>query len=999
MSPTPESDPFSTAALRDAVLQAWRSSPTRFTEDANAEEDLRLGGYADRLFVELAQNAADAAALGGVAGEIKVSVVDGELRVANRGSPLDADGVAGLASLRASAKRGGVTVGRFGVGFAAVLAVSTEPRVVSRTGGVRFSESRTAEVVSGMSELDSQVSHREGAVPVLRLPWPVEAGEQAVPEGFDTEVRLPLGPGVDSGEVLAEIASEADDVLLTLPGLARIEVHGRVWTRSETADGVVVIDHDDGGVGRWLVHSRSGEFSAEEAATLGIEAAKHPRWTALWALPVDADGTPRPREADVLHAPTATDERLSLPARLIATVPIEPSRRRVLPGPAVSAVLRAAANCYPELVRRVPAEHRTDLVPSTGFPLSELDEELRELVTTELRERPWLAPAAGGQELSGGRAVVLEADAPALVGLLADVIPNLAAVPVCGPRALRSVATVGARGVSVGEAVDAVLGIEREPEWWRALYDALLALLDARVVDREALSGVGVPLLDGRVAPGARGVFLPGPDAEDLLDLVSDASIAGIRVARPGVVHPLLERLDARGLDAADLLDSPILRAAVERSVEDATSGLDVVPLTALTLRLVADTGIGRDAGRSWLGALALPSADGDVRRADELLLPSSPLLDVFDVDVVGPDGPLAVVADSVAERWSAETLTALGVLDSFAVVIDPDPAGPDHELPDEQEWWDSLDKPPAAVVAVRDLDLVADDAWPDTLRLLAARGDTWHATTVPEGHTGWWLARFALIGEHPPRHWRLPDSAELSGLYDPVPEHDLRRDILIAAGVRERLVNVADADDAADLLERLAAPERHPSPGVVLRAHTRLAELAARPEAEVSSLDPPEFVRTLAGTVVDADDASVLDVPWLLEVTDAARLVACASGAEQLADLLDLPPAGEVVTGSVSSVGEYALWSELGAVVAATDLLGVDVPEGGVNTHAELVIDVAGEGKRHARWWVDDDEAVHAEDSVEGLARALAHALGRWEVRHLIGELLADPRASTLLS
>ena len=54
-------DPFQTAALRDGVLAAWRDSPTRFREDANAEEDLYLGGYRDRLFVELAQNAADAA--------------------------------------------------------------------------------------------------------------------------------------------------------------------------------------------------------------------------------------------------------------------------------------------------------------------------------------------------------------------------------------------------------------------------------------------------------------------------------------------------------------------------------------------------------------------------------------------------------------------------------------------------------------------------------------------------------------------------------------------------------------------------------------------------------------------------------------------------------------------------------------------------------------------------------------------------------------------------
>ena len=54
-------DPFGTEALRTATLAAWRTSPTRFREDANAEEDLVLGGYRDRWFVELAQNAADAA--------------------------------------------------------------------------------------------------------------------------------------------------------------------------------------------------------------------------------------------------------------------------------------------------------------------------------------------------------------------------------------------------------------------------------------------------------------------------------------------------------------------------------------------------------------------------------------------------------------------------------------------------------------------------------------------------------------------------------------------------------------------------------------------------------------------------------------------------------------------------------------------------------------------------------------------------------------------------
>jgi hypothetical protein len=64
----PVTDGFGTAGLRERVLAAWTASPARFREDANAEEDLALGGYRDRLVVELAQNAADAAARAGADG-------------------------------------------------------------------------------------------------------------------------------------------------------------------------------------------------------------------------------------------------------------------------------------------------------------------------------------------------------------------------------------------------------------------------------------------------------------------------------------------------------------------------------------------------------------------------------------------------------------------------------------------------------------------------------------------------------------------------------------------------------------------------------------------------------------------------------------------------------------------------------------------------------------------------------------------------------------------
>ncbi|HWN25447.1 MAG TPA: hypothetical protein VNP37_00665, partial [Actinomycetospora sp.] len=232
-------DPFDTAALRRVVLDAWAASPARFREDANAEEDLLRGGYRDRWFVELAQNAADAAERAGITTVLRVRVVGGRqrggaaapeagdsvaLHIAGAGAPLDADGVAALASLRASAKRDGGGVGRFGVGFAAVTAISDAPRVVTRRGdgtvaGVAFDRARTARAVAevGVAALADELARRDGAAPALRLVWPTGPDEPAPPAGTDTEVRLPLRAGLDPAALLAAAAAQAEDLLLALP--------------------------------------------------------------------------------------------------------------------------------------------------------------------------------------------------------------------------------------------------------------------------------------------------------------------------------------------------------------------------------------------------------------------------------------------------------------------------------------------------------------------------------------------------------------------------------------------------------------------------------------------------------------------------------------------------------------------------------------------------------------------------------------------------------------
>jgi hypothetical protein len=945
-------DAFGTEELRSSVLRAWQDSPTRFTEDTNAEHDLRAGGYRDRLFVELAQNAADAAALAGAPGRLRVSVVDGELRVANTGSPLDVPGVAALSSLRASAKRDG-TVGRFGVGFAAVLAVCSAPRVVSRSGGVAFSEERTRAAAG-----------RDGDVPILRLPWPVSGDEPPVPDGFDTEVRLPLRSGVDGAALLAGLAEDAEDLLLALPWLARIETPEASWTRS--GDGLLELTSPSG-TRNWQTHAPpDGDY--------------------VWAVPVDAHGVPVPQETDVLHAPTPTDERLSLPARLIASVPVEPSRRRVLSGEGVRAALVSAAAGYPGLVRTMPEEYRLSLLPRPRFPLSEVDTELRELVLARLTDEPWL-PAAAGGELPAGRARVLAVDSPELVSLLADVLPGLLAAPFCGLAAAKALGPAGAETAGVPEVVEALTGIDREPGWWRSLYAALLPLLDGRAVEADDLGALPVPLTDGRTLPGPRDALLFGGPTE-LREVMSTVDVAGLRLVHPDAAHPLLERLGAKEAGPSDLLAAPALRDAVERSAEDVVSGVDTLPLAEAVLRLAAEGG-----DVDGLGALALPAEHG-WRRADELILPDSPLLEVLDVDAFGEDGALGVLDDEFATKWPTEILTSLGVLGTFAVVTDEEPAEPGHGLPEEEQWWESAPEPPSRVHAVRDLDLVAEDAWPEALRLLASEPETWRALTLPGGHTGWWLARYAELAERPPNEWRLPGANGLAGLYDPVPEPDLRPEVLAAIGVRSELA-VSDAEDVADLLARLADPDREIPPGLVLRTHRALADAGVPAE----DVDAPDRVRALDGSVAEAGRAVVLDLPWLIAVWPAGRLVAAEPGAERaarLAELLDLPLASSRTEARVSSEGEYLAWSDLAAVTLAAELLDIPVPAGGLYLHESLTVEVDGR-EIAAPWW--SAEALYAEDTSDALARAFAWAADRWSRRHHVAALLDDPEPPTLLT
>ncbi|HEY5356500.1 MAG TPA: hypothetical protein VIJ82_02190 [Streptosporangiaceae bacterium] len=977
------------------------ASPARFREDANAEEDYALGGYRDRVVVELAQNAADAAARGGGEARLRLTLRGGTLVAANTGAPLDAAGVAALSTLRASSKRGGggqeTAVGRFGVGFAAAVAVSDEPGIASRTGAVTWSRRAAGDLAGRVPGLAAELASRSGQLPVLRLPF---ASGAAPPEGFTTAVTLPLRDEAARQLLRRLLAETGPALLLALPALATIEidVEGavRMLTAAHDGDGVTITV--DGAPQRWRTAAASGLADPRLLTDRPAEERARPSWSVRWAVPVTPSRPGRPGTngdmpgrlpdsvASVLYAPTPTDEPLSLPALLLASFPLSPDRRHVAPGGLTDFLLDRAAEVYAQLLPGlVPGPALLDLVPGP-VARGELDAQLGRAIAARLPETPFLPAGAAGPRVRPRDAVILDAGLPGLAAYLAPLLPGL----VAGPARHPAYAVLGVRRLRLADLADTLASLHREPGWWRGLYEALAA---AEPAELSELGALPVPLADGRLVRGPRGLLLPGPGLAEAGQL----AVLGLRVVHPGAAHPLLARLGAVEATPRGVLTDPAVQAAVEASYDEEDPG----PVAEAVLGLVA-AGHLRPGEEPWLADLALPGSDGEWYPAGELLLPGGPL-----AGVVAADTPFGTVDPAVLGRHGAATLEAVGVLSSFGLLVARDVPldAPDLDLDGAQEWAaDTCARlpdggvPPLAteVLAVRDLELVDPVRWPQALEMLSTpslRSALVEPTRVlladgrlmdVPSYTAWWLRRQPVLSGHRPADTRLADADPLlTGLYD---EFAGPADPVIARalGVRTSLAGLlAEPGGADELLDRLANPGR-----AVHRAQLRALWAALAGLATTAQVTPPDQVRAVRGdqvVVADAAEVLVLDAPDLWPLVAARPLVLAPDGRlPHLADLLDLPLVSEEVAGLVESSPTR---TPIPAIVSAV-LPGAPAT---YFAHDPLVVDGVPVPWRYTQG------NVHAAGP-DGLACGLAWACGRWPARHLLAALLGDPGAAARL-
>ena len=434
---------------------------------------------------------------------------------------------------------------------------------------------------------------------------------------------------------------------------------------------------------------------------------------------------------------------------------------------------------------------------------------------------------------------------------------GLVVVP-AGREAQARVLGVEARGLA--DVVEELPAVERRR--LGALYDALAPLADdAR--DREALGALPVPLADGRVVRGARGLVVLDAEVADAVgdDALRDLGRWGLRVVDPRAAHPLLARLGADTPDARGLLQHPALRAAVLEQADDDDLQLadEVTDAVLAVVRAVVGEAHPRDAAgavadsAAWLGLVTLPAADGEPTPAHGLVLPGGAASALLDARVLAP------VTLEAVERWGPTTLVAAGVRDDLAitrltdVVAEPasvDPDGTDDESLAAQSldgWQDYLEHLRVALgagefvgdaVAVADLDAVDPDSWHELLTRLATepglrrallepvRGE--RGSTAPS-YTAWWL--------------RERGPTELGGIFaaDAGPADD-------ASGTGKR----PGAEDAAGAALRAVLP----GPPEVLRGLDTAVQVALGGIAGLDDLGPGAWARLLdalgpAGTPV----------------------------------------------------------------------------------------------------------------------------------------------------
>ena len=246
----------------------------------------------------------------------------------------------------------------------------------------------------------------------------------------DTAVVLPLRDAAAVDAVRAQLAGLEPTLMLALPALTRDRRPDRRLASGPSGRAVrrhVSILHDGDTTSTWSVGVRRGPCRRSCSRTGRPRNSMSIAGRSRWALPVDDAGgrlVALPESvARVVRAPTAVDDPLTLPAVLIASYPLDSSRRRVTPGALADAIAHHAAQLLAEEMADLPPDPSLLRLVPTGFPDGSVDGGLHAAVLEQLQETAWLPLATEADVRQRPRDALVVADP--LVAVLSQVVPSL----------------------------------------------------------------------------------------------------------------------------------------------------------------------------------------------------------------------------------------------------------------------------------------------------------------------------------------------------------------------------------------------------------------------------------------------------------------------------------------------------------------------------------------------------------------------------------------------
>ncbi|MBF4134020.1 sacsin N-terminal ATP-binding-like domain-containing protein [Streptomyces albidoflavus] len=263
------------------AVASYRMNPHLISEHANHEESIQVGGYANRTLLELVQNAADAMSGMGddrrdSAGHVEI-VLDTEsqtLYCANAGRPFSKSGLTAITHAHLSGKRGD-EIGRFGLGFKSVLAVSDAPQVFSRSVSFEFN--------SPVARLEiANITPTVKRQPILRTPTLIDPAAAfaedpilaELAEWASTIVKLPHMSSL--ARVRREMESFSSEFLLFASAVREVKLRvlgadafATSHTSRDLGGGVLRIEDASGRGEEWIVEDRMHEPTLEARKQVG----------------------------------------------------------------------------------------------------------------------------------------------------------------------------------------------------------------------------------------------------------------------------------------------------------------------------------------------------------------------------------------------------------------------------------------------------------------------------------------------------------------------------------------------------------------------------------------------------------------------------------------------------------------------------------------------------------------------------------------------------------